>query len=449
MRNILLVLGIVTLLATGAYGTTTAFFSDTETSTGNAFIAGSLDLQVGIDSETNTFPPQNLDNATLFRFENIRPGEMSFGDFVLASDSEVWACSAAEITTNGENGTTEAEEDLGDDASGGELAQYVEFATWEDRNDDKLVGTSERGSFLVLPLTTYANGTYYPIRDTDNGGEPISADSEYNLGFAYCYGSFAQNSDGSYVFEGAQPVCLGESAGNDSQSDTVEGTIYFYAEQSAGNQDFQCSTLGDVSGGDEQNDGNQTGDPVVELETVSAFAEYRYGNDNASSDPYELAIGGSEATIEDSAGFDLTSSTTERFSVTSFVASGNSVLQLDLVNANDSSKVGVDTRIEGTILGDTLVLTARIDEGQTITVTNLKLGIGDNDFSQADSVVSPPGTITLTDTDGDGMAQIVIRESEYAGLDFSGDFVLEGDVTFTYDQATEDRPELEFTIGQI
>lgn len=262
MKNKITVgLGVLGLVAVAGFASTTAFFSDTETSEANAFIAGSLDLQVGVDSETNSFPPQNLNNRTLFQFTDLRPGEMSVGDFILASDSEVWACSAAEITANNENGRTEAENDDNLDATAGEgeLAQYIEFATWEDSNDDDKVGTGERGSFEVLPLTTYANGTYYPVRDTDNGGQPIASDENYNLGFAYCYGSFETDGSGNYAFENSQPVCNGASVGNDSQSDSVEGTIYFYAEQSQGNENFQCSDLGDINGdGDGQGgEGNE------------------------------------------------------------------------------------------------------------------------------------------------------------------------------------------------
>ncbi|MDI6903774.1 MAG: TasA family protein [Methanocellales archaeon] len=60
----LLVIGIVIGLTGGA---TFAYFSDTETSTGNVFSAGTLDLQVGL-------PCGEVDNpGALFTFSNLKP----------------------------------------------------------------------------------------------------------------------------------------------------------------------------------------------------------------------------------------------------------------------------------------------------------------------------------------------------------------------------------------
>ena len=49
MKKILLSLSVVAAVAVVVVGATTAFFSDTETSTGNTFTAGELDLLVDID----------------------------------------------------------------------------------------------------------------------------------------------------------------------------------------------------------------------------------------------------------------------------------------------------------------------------------------------------------------------------------------------------------------
>mgnify|MGYP001578414017 FL=1 len=49
-KRILLSLGMIVFVAAAALGATGAFFSDTETSTGNTFTAGAIDL--GIDNES-------------------------------------------------------------------------------------------------------------------------------------------------------------------------------------------------------------------------------------------------------------------------------------------------------------------------------------------------------------------------------------------------------------
>src|SRR3989344_1796850 len=60
MKKILLSLGLIVVLAGAVIGGTIAFYNDTETSNGNIFVAGSIDLKVdhlaqtynGVDCET-------------------------------------------------------------------------------------------------------------------------------------------------------------------------------------------------------------------------------------------------------------------------------------------------------------------------------------------------------------------------------------------------------------
>ena len=46
MKKIILSLSVIAVAAAVVVGATTAFFSDTETSTGNTFTAGSIDLKI-------------------------------------------------------------------------------------------------------------------------------------------------------------------------------------------------------------------------------------------------------------------------------------------------------------------------------------------------------------------------------------------------------------------
>mgnify|MGYP001600450916 FL=1 len=64
MKKILLSLSMVAAVAVLAVGATGAFFSDTETSTGNIFTAGAIDLQIDNESYvTSTSTGELVANA--------------------------------------------------------------------------------------------------------------------------------------------------------------------------------------------------------------------------------------------------------------------------------------------------------------------------------------------------------------------------------------------------
>ena len=66
MKKILLSLAIIAVVGAVAVGVTGAFFSDTETSTGNTFTAGAIDLKV--DSEQHYNGNVCVKNARKSRF---------------------------------------------------------------------------------------------------------------------------------------------------------------------------------------------------------------------------------------------------------------------------------------------------------------------------------------------------------------------------------------------
>lgn len=72
MKNIVIRLGIIAIVAALAIGATTAYFSDTETSTGNSIIAGTIDISIN-DTNPWTGGPYTIDD--------LKPGETSSLDF--------------------------------------------------------------------------------------------------------------------------------------------------------------------------------------------------------------------------------------------------------------------------------------------------------------------------------------------------------------------------------
>ena len=73
MKRIILSLALIVVASAGAIGATRAYFSDTETSTGNSFAAGTLDL--------------NLDGANInvvkFSLTNLVPGDLGTGTWTI------------------------------------------------------------------------------------------------------------------------------------------------------------------------------------------------------------------------------------------------------------------------------------------------------------------------------------------------------------------------------
>lgn len=81
MRKILLSLLSIVLVSTVAVGATKAYYDDTETSNGNTFAAGTLDLTVDGNNGTNTVK---------FTIANMKPGDQPKGTYTLNNVGSQW-----------------------------------------------------------------------------------------------------------------------------------------------------------------------------------------------------------------------------------------------------------------------------------------------------------------------------------------------------------------------
>src|SRR3989344_1035408 len=89
MKKIIISGSLIVAVAALVTGATVAFFNDTETSTGNVFTAGSIDLTVdsqgssynGNNLAGTNFPSKDLDQEHFFVFEDIKPGEYGLRKF--------------------------------------------------------------------------------------------------------------------------------------------------------------------------------------------------------------------------------------------------------------------------------------------------------------------------------------------------------------------------------
>ena len=83
MKKILLSAVVVVAAAAVVVGATTAFFTDTETSTGNTFTAGAIDLKIdnsawynGVAVQGSTWQPKDLGEGDFFfNLSDLKPGD--------------------------------------------------------------------------------------------------------------------------------------------------------------------------------------------------------------------------------------------------------------------------------------------------------------------------------------------------------------------------------------
>jgi len=144
MKRILISLSIIGAAAAIAIGATTAFFSDTETSTGNTFTAGSVDLKIYANGN------ELVGSAPIFtggQLADIKPGDKGGVLVKLVSDNND-ACGYANITldTDTDNGCNEPEiaaEGATCGTDDGELNDNMNFTLWYDTNGNGIQDAGE------------------------------------------------------------------------------------------------------------------------------------------------------------------------------------------------------------------------------------------------------------------------------------------------------------------
>jgi len=226
-KKILISLSVIGVVAAIAIGGTIAYFSDTETSTGNTFTAGTLDLK--IDS-TASYNGQPVTAATwalkdlvptadkFFNFSDVKPGDEGENTISLhVYDNDAYVCATIANLISSENGCNEPE--IGADPtcttdSEGDLQDALKFTIWRDGNCDNQY--NENDVYLVQNADA-ANGTWALYDSTT--GAPLTGDTTACIGVAWNV-----------------PV----ETGNEIQSDTLTGDISFYAVQSRNNTNFKC-----------------------------------------------------------------------------------------------------------------------------------------------------------------------------------------------------------------
>ena len=263
MKKILGSVGVLAVVGALVLGATGAFFSDTETSTGNTFTAGAIDLTVdstqhynnmvctlytgtGQDGEERenghyywegngpypapgtpcdgTWLPADLGTQKFFDFRDIKPGdsgENTISIHVLNNDA--WlrllvntvtdfdnSCTEPEQGTNGEGCTVNSPE--GVNPGLGELRENLLFTVFDDNGAypghqcNNILDDDEEE--LISAGTIDSQGETWPLETPITGGQIVCFGVTWDLPF---------------------------STGNETQTDSMGATMEFQVEQSRNN----------------------------------------------------------------------------------------------------------------------------------------------------------------------------------------------------------------------
>ncbi|QQR79177.1 MAG: hypothetical protein IPJ68_02795 [Candidatus Moraniibacteriota bacterium] len=280
--------GLVALaVAVAVGGATYSFFSDTETSTGNTFTAGAIDLTVDSQQHYNnavcvaglwqlepsatatvpqypvigsacdgTWAATNLGAQKFFNFADVKPGDSGEDTISLHVDSnDAFACVDIDITKNDDVSTVDPETDAGDAVENagnnfdGELAQNLNFFAWADTGttpglQGSNVDTAEGDNIWQaneLPLFSNGVGSASDVlggrtyRLADAGTGALAGGSTSYIGLAWCAGNMTAAA--------GVITCDGSTMGNVAQTDSLVANVAFRVEQARNNPNFSCSRV--------------------------------------------------------------------------------------------------------------------------------------------------------------------------------------------------------------
>ena len=254
-----------------ALGGTGAFFSDVESSLGNTFAAGAIDLKIdntsyynGVFNQDTSWELRDLTVEKFFNFLDLKPGD--FGEDTISihvDTNDSYICADITLTSNDDNGFTEPESlvDQTDGAGMGELANAVNFIWWADDGDNVLevgedvisqgpIGNLVLGEPVKVALADSQNNIW-----SDAPG-PIDGNETVYIGKAWCFGNLSvepevQDGEGQVGIpgedssngpdqRGAGFSCDGSLLGNNTQTDSLTADVVFSAVQARHNPDFVC-----------------------------------------------------------------------------------------------------------------------------------------------------------------------------------------------------------------
>jgi hypothetical protein len=268
MKRFLLSLLTIGTVGALAFGLSSAFFSDTETSSDNTFIAGVLDLKIdntsyynGVLSALTTWSLDNLAGHLFFNFPDLKPDDEGEDTISLHVQNDAYACMSITATENDDVTCNEPEliddpdcNAIDQDLNDGELGDLLEFIFWADDGDNVL--ESDETVFKEGTALGLFDGAVWTLADSltniwNGVGGPILAGQDEYIGKAWCYGDLTQDAAAPGLGDPTVDPgvdCDGTALNNASQTDNFLADIQFTAEQARNNPGFICAPLGCTPG---------------------------------------------------------------------------------------------------------------------------------------------------------------------------------------------------------
>ena len=302
MKKIITGVGMLVFVAAIVAGGTGAFFSDTETSTGNVFTAGAIDLTVDSQQHYNgmvcvlntqtteptndywwqpesgytpvvgqypaagsvcdgTWAATNLGAQKFWNFLDVKPGDEGENTISLHVDSnDAYACVDVTITKNDDVTCVDPENEAEgagicntDDVNplmDGELAQNLTFFAWSDWGATPGFGpvnnvpdVGEGDNIWQANEPKLFSNISGPASDVLGGKSYTLADASTGplKGLTTNYIGLAWCAGTIDASVPGTITCSGATMGNDAQTDSMEATVAFRVEQSRNNPNFRCA----------------------------------------------------------------------------------------------------------------------------------------------------------------------------------------------------------------
>lgn len=275
MTKIIKSLSVIAFVGVIAIGGTIAYFSDTETSPGNTFTAGAIDLTVDSEQHYNgnictetstagvyewvgeaeypvagttcygTWEATDLGVEKFFDFNDIKPGDSGENTISLhVEGNDAYACMDIMVTKNDDMTCTGPELKADADPTcvdpgtefDGELAQNIYFTAWED--DGNNVWDLDEDLILVNHIFR-SSGESFTLANYNKG--PLTGGTTTYIGLAWCAGQMVVIKGGTSEYPTNIISCRGAGMKNDCQTDSMELKIAFRAEQERHNRYFTCA----------------------------------------------------------------------------------------------------------------------------------------------------------------------------------------------------------------
>ncbi|MEX0931758.1 MAG: TasA family protein [Candidatus Paceibacterota bacterium] len=292
MKKILLSVAVIAFVGTAIAGATGAFFSDTETSTGNTFTAGAIDLKidnvqhyngmvcvtdeqevytwvpsdfVSLDDDNHPYIEGNYDAGVwndanpgaypmagedcvgtwtltdltgekFFSFDDVKPGDMGENTISIhVENNEAWACVAVSNVEQADNTQTEPESSVDTDGlDSGELGGVLNFFAWADDGDNIYEPGEDEVPFTQNPVSgNDIEDGVWAIADSSTG-TPLDPNATAYVGVQWCAGDMTVDHNTGTI------TCDGTNVGNESQTDSMTADIEFTVVQSRNNLEFIC-----------------------------------------------------------------------------------------------------------------------------------------------------------------------------------------------------------------